>query len=52
MGVADEVIGVEIRLGPDPHKNELFFTEAALLTFGGAVAVLPYLHQGAVRQLG
>ena len=25
-----------------------FFTKAALLTFGGAYAVLPYVHQGAV----
>jgi chromate transporter len=27
-----------------------FFTKAALLTFGGAYAVLPYLYQGAVEQ--
>jgi chromate transporter len=27
-----------------------FFTKAALLTFGGAYAVLPYVHQGAVEQ--
>lgn len=26
----------------------VFFSKAALLTFGGAYAVLPYLHQGAV----
>jgi chromate transporter len=26
-----------------------FFTKAALLTFGGAYAVLPYIHQGAVE---
>ena len=26
-----------------------FFTKAALLTFGGAYAVLPYVYQGAVR---
>jgi len=26
-----------------------FFTKAALLTFGGAYAVLPYVHQGAVE---
>jgi chromate transporter len=30
----------------------LFFTKAALLTFGGAYAVLPYLVQGAVEQYG
>jgi chromate transporter len=27
-----------------------FFTKAALLTFGGAYAVLPYVYQGAVRE--
>jgi len=29
-----------------------FFTKAALLTFGGAYAVLPYVHQGAVLDHG
>ncbi|WP_035383508.1 chromate efflux transporter [Ferriphaselus sp. R-1] len=29
-----------------------FFTKAALLTFGGAYAVLPYVYQGAVAQYG
>ena len=29
-----------------------FFTKAALLTFGGAYAVLPYVYQGAVTQFG
>ena len=29
-----------------------FFTKAALLTFGGAYAVLPYVYQGAVVQFG
>ena len=29
-----------------------FFTKAALLTFGGAYAVLPYVHQAAVDQFG
>jgi chromate transporter len=29
-----------------------FFTQAALLTFGGAYAVLPYVYQGAVTQFG
>ncbi len=28
----------------------VFFTKAALLTFGGAYAVLPYVYQGAVEQ--
>ena len=27
-----------------------FFTKAALLTFGGAYAVLPYVVQGAVHE--
>jgi chromate transporter len=27
----------------------LFFTQAALLTFGGAYAVLPHVYQGAVE---
>jgi chromate transporter len=29
-----------------------FFTKAALLTFGGAYAVLPYVYQGAVVHYG
>lgn len=29
-----------------------FFTKAALMTFGGAYAVLPYVYQGAVDQFG
>ncbi len=29
-----------------------FFTKAALLSFGGAYAVLPYVHQGAVETYG
>ncbi len=29
-----------------------FFTKAALLTFGGAYAVLPYVYQGAVEHHG
>jgi chromate transporter len=27
----------------------VFFSKAALLTFGGAYAVLPYVYQGAVE---
>lgn len=30
----------------------LFFTKAALMTFGGAYAVLPYVYQGAVERFG
>jgi len=29
-----------------------FFTKAAMVTFGGAYAVLPYVYQGAVTQFG
>ncbi len=39
------------RYGWDSTFTQLgwFFTKAALLTFGGAYAVLPYVHQGAVE---
>jgi chromate transporter len=30
----------------------VFFTKAALFTFGGAYAVLPYVYQGAVEHYG
>ncbi len=30
----------------------MFFTKAALVTFGGAYSVLPYVYQGAVTQFG
>lgn len=33
-------------------KMSWFFTKAALLTFGGAYAVLPYVYQGAVTHYG
>jgi chromate transporter len=33
-----------------PTQMGWFFTKAALLTFGGAYAVLPYVFQGAVEQ--
>jgi chromate transporter len=33
-------------------KMSWFFTKAALLTFGGAYAVLPYVYQGAVTSFG
>lgn len=35
-----------------PAQMAAFFTKAALLTFGGAYAVLPYVVQGAVEQHG
>ena len=33
-------------------KMGWFFTKAALVTFGGAYAVLPYVYQGGVEQYG
>ncbi len=41
-----------VRHGLDATSTQLawFFTKAALLTFGGAYAVLPYVWQGAVEQ--
>ena len=38
------------RLGGTLAQMAWFFTKAALLTFGGAYAVLPYVYQGAVEQ--
>ena len=39
--------------GPTPLLDMAwFFTKAALLTFGGAYAVLPYVYQGAVETFG
>ena len=35
-----------------PTQMGSFFTQAALLTFGGAYAVLPFVYQGAVVQHG
>ena len=39
-------------VGPQGVLTQMawFFTKAALLTFGGAYAVLPYVYQGAVEQ--
>ena len=41
-------------LGWDSNLTQMgwFFTKAALLTFGGAYAVLPYVYQGAVGHYG
>ena len=40
--------------GPDTPLAQMawFFSKAALLTFGGAYAVLPYVYQGAVETYG
>lgn len=43
-----------LRFGWDGTLTQMgwFFTKAALLTFGGAYAVLPYVYQGAVETYG
>ncbi len=44
--------GLALVFGRDAVLTQMgwFFTKAALLTFGGAYAVLPYVYQGAVEQ--
>ncbi|MBF0628526.1 MAG: chromate efflux transporter [Magnetococcales bacterium] len=37
---------------PTLHEMGIFFTKAALVTFGGAYAVLPYVYQGGVETFG
>lgn len=45
--------GVMLTLGhPVLRDMGLFFSKAALLTFGGAYAVLPYVYQGSVETHG
>ena len=46
--------GLTWRYGWDATLTQMawFFTKAALLTFGGAYAVLPYVYQGAVAHFG
>lgn len=48
MGVLTALFGWEGEL----TQMSWFFTKAALLTFGGAYAVLPYVYQGAVGYHG
>nr|BFE89914.1 chromate efflux transporter [Pseudomonas brassicacearum subsp. brassicacearum] len=48
MGLLTAVFGWEGTL----TQMAWFFTKAALLTFGGAYAVLPYVYQGAVGHFG
>ena len=45
---------LSMMLGWDHALTQMgwFFTKAALLTFGGAYAVLPYVYQGAVSHYG
>jgi chromate transporter len=48
LGALAAVFGFESTLA----QMGWFFTKAALLTFGGAYAVLPYVYQGAVESFG
>ncbi|NML27305.1 chromate efflux transporter [Zoogloea dura] len=48
MGLLIAFYGMENTL----TRMAWFFTKAALLTFGGAYAVLPYVYQGAVESYG
>ena len=53
LGLWGGVMGVLFALyGWDATLTQMgwFFTKAALLTFGGAYAVLPYVYQGGVEQ--
>ncbi|WP_443747559.1 chromate efflux transporter [Asticcacaulis solisilvae] len=48
------VVAIGLLLGRAHPLTQMgvFFSKAALLTFGGAYAVLPYVYQGAVTQYG
>ncbi|MFH7042447.1 chromate efflux transporter [Paucibacter sp. JuS9] len=48
---AAAMAGLALVFGPHALLTQMawFFTKAALLTFGGAYAVLPYVYQGAVE---
>lgn len=54
IGIAIWIVamaGLVVQFGWDDAFTQMgwFFTKAALLTFGGAYAVLPYVYQGAVE---
>jgi len=54
IGIAIWIVamaGLVVQFGWDAAFTQMgwFFTKAALLTFGGAYAVLPYVYQGAVE---
>ena len=54
IGIAIWIVamaGLVVQFGRDAAFTQMgwFFTKAALLTFGGAYAVLPYVYQGAVE---
>lgn len=48
------MVALTLSLGWQHQLTQMswFFTKAALLTFGGAYAVLPYVYQGAVDKFG
>ncbi len=48
------IVALGAWLGPaaTPFRQGLFFSKAALVTFGGAYAVLPYVAQQAVERFG
>ena len=48
------MLALALVFGPTHGFTQMggFFTQAALLTFGGAYAVLPFVYQGAVQQMG
>ena len=52
MAITHGPIASQPGLGRHAHTNGLVFTKAALLTIGGAYAVLPYVYQGAVGTYG
>lgn len=57
MGLGLWAAGMAVLVATQGVKGTLtqmgwFFTKAAMLTFGGAYAVLPYVYQGAVEQHG
>ncbi|MBS0660770.1 MAG: chromate efflux transporter [Verrucomicrobia bacterium] len=45
-------VGAWLGWGSVPFQQALFFSKAALVTFGGAYAVLPYVGQQAVEHYG
>ena len=48
-GIAFYLLAITFGFDDLISQTALFFTKAALLTFGGAYAVLPYVYQGAVE---
>ncbi|MBT6327245.1 MAG: chromate efflux transporter [Candidatus Thioglobus sp.] len=50
VGVGIGLMVMTLLTDPVLHDMGEFFTKAALVTFGGAYAVLPYIYQGGVEQ--